>query len=206
MHLFSACFYSKLLTWININAHSTCDVATNACRLRTVSATIVNCSTLTCQHESEQNMRHSVAGCYTWTGTAEVVTNCCYFSLRKRARRWEVDWTTTHHQSSTAPFSRSSSAAISRTRRTDRLHFSQRRKRHCVAANNQALTSHEQWHLTIHSLLCWPTYLSRYSDSLRTAWSGDRIPVKARFSAPVQTGPGAHPTSYTTGTGSLSRG
>jgi len=27
--------------------------------------------------------------------------------------------------------------------------------------------------------------------------------VGARFSAPVQTGPGAHPASYTTGTGSL---
>jgi hypothetical protein len=31
----------------------------------------------------------------------------------------------------------------------------------------------------------------------------DRIPVGARFSAPVQTGPGAHPTSYTMGTGSF---
>jgi len=28
----------------------------------------------------------------------------------------------------------------------------------------------------------------------------------ARFSAPVQTSPGAHPASYTMGTGSLSRG
>jgi hypothetical protein len=28
----------------------------------------------------------------------------------------------------------------------------------------------------------------------------------ARFSAPAQTGPGAHPASYTMGTGSLSRG
>ena len=32
---------------------------------------------------------------------------------------------------------------------------------------------------------------------------GDRIPFAARFSAPVQTGPGAHPASYTTGTGSF---
>ena len=32
---------------------------------------------------------------------------------------------------------------------------------------------------------------------------GDRIPVGARFSAPVQTGPGTHPASYTTGTGSF---
>jgi len=30
--------------------------------------------------------------------------------------------------------------------------------------------------------------------------SGDRIPVEARFSVPVQTGPGAHPASYTMGT------
>jgi hypothetical protein len=33
--------------------------------------------------------------------------------------------------------------------------------------------------------------------------SGNRIPVGARFSAPVQTGPGAHQTSCTTGTGSF---
>ena len=32
---------------------------------------------------------------------------------------------------------------------------------------------------------------------------GDGIPVGARFSAPVQTGPGAHPTSCTMGTGSF---
>jgi len=30
--------------------------------------------------------------------------------------------------------------------------------------------------------------------------SGDRIPVGARFSAPVQTGRGSHPASYTMGT------
>ena len=32
---------------------------------------------------------------------------------------------------------------------------------------------------------------------------GDRIPVEARFSAPVQTSPGAHPAFYTIRTGSF---
>jgi hypothetical protein len=47
------------------------------------------------------------------------------------------------------------------------------------------------------------TVSCRYSDWLRTGQSGDRIPVEARFSAPVQTGPGAHPASCTMGTGSF---
>jgi hypothetical protein len=33
--------------------------------------------------------------------------------------------------------------------------------------------------------------------------SRDLIPVKARFTAPVQTGPGTHPASYITRTGSF---
>jgi hypothetical protein len=50
-----------------------------------------------------------------------------------------------------------------------------------------------------------PEWRSRYSDSLRAGRSGDRIPWGARFSAPVQTGPGANAPSYTMGTGSISR-
>ena len=49
----------------------------------------------------------------------------------------------------------------------------------------------------------WGVWRSRYSDWLRAGRSGDRIQVGARFSAPVQTGPGAHPASCTIGTGSF---
>ena len=39
--------------------------------------------------------------------------------------------------------------------------------------------------------------------SIHQLESRDRIPVGARFSEPVQTGPGTHPTSYEIGTGSF---
>jgi len=54
-----------------------------------------------------------------------------------------------------------------------------------------------------HINLLWAGQLSRYSDWLRAGWSGDRIPMGVRFSAPLQTGPGAHPASCTMGTGSF---
>jgi len=38
---------------------------------------------------------------------------------------------------------------------------------------------------------------------LRAGRFGDRIPMEARFSAPVQTDPGTHPASCTMGTGSF---
>jgi hypothetical protein len=48
-------------------------------------------------------------------------------------------------------------------------------------------------------------YFSPYSDSLWAGRSGDRIPVEARFFAPINTGRRAHPASSTMGTGSLSQ-
>jgi hypothetical protein len=47
------------------------------------------------------------------------------------------------------------------------------------------------------------TGITGYNDSIRAGRSGDRIQVRERFFAPVQTDPGDHPASYTVGTGSF---
>jgi hypothetical protein len=46
---------------------------------------------------------------------------------------------------------------------------------------------------------------NKYNPKLATGWTdrGSNPGGRRRFSLPVQTGPGAHPASYTTGTGSF---
>jgi hypothetical protein len=58
-------------------------------------------------------------------------------------------------------------------------------------------------YISIYYMFRWTGYLSRYGDWLRAVRSGDRIPVVGgrRFSAPVQTSPGAHPGFCIMGTG-----
>jgi hypothetical protein len=49
-------------------------------------------------------------------------------------------------------------------------------------------------------IVCGPGRSVGYRDWLGVGRSGDRIPLGARFSASVETGPGAHPASCTMGT------
>jgi hypothetical protein len=57
----------------------------------------------------------------------------------------------------------------------------------------------------VHSIgvMCGPGSAIGIATELRAGRSGDRIPMGARFSVPVQTGPGAQPASCTMGTGSF---
>jgi hypothetical protein len=57
--------------------------------------------------------------------------------------------------------------------------------------------------ITLYPLPLWAGKRSQYSDWLWAGRSRDRIPVRSRFSAPVQTGPGAHPANCTIGTRSF---
>jgi hypothetical protein len=57
------------------------------------------------------------------------------------------------------------------------------------------------WQFQFHELI----QHSRYSDWLQAGLYRDRIQMEARFSTPVQTGPGAHPSSSKMGTGYFPR-
>ena len=57
------------------------------------------------------------------------------------------------------------------------------------------------FYLCLGNFSCGPVQLSQYYDSLQAGRSGDRILAGARFSVPIQTGPGVHPASYIMGTG-----
>jgi hypothetical protein len=60
----------------------------------------------------------------------------------------------------------------------------------------------EWYHYNMTSSLKWPGSSVGIATELRAGRSGDRIPGGgARFSAPVQTGPDAHPAFCTMGTG-----
>ena len=69
---------------------------------------------------------------------------------------------------------------------------------------NTTLLHYKYQYMTAVWEKLWTGYLSLYSDWLRAGRSGDRNPAGARFSAPVQTGPGAHTASCTMDTGSFS--
>jgi len=58
------------------------------------------------------------------------------------------------------------------------------------------------------NILCVTTHFvfrNNNFTSVSAAHSGDRNPVEARFSAPIQTGPGVHPASCTMSTGFFPR-
>jgi hypothetical protein len=54
--------------------------------------------------------------------------------------------------------------------------------------------------ITVYIRTCGPGSVVGITTGYGLERSGDRIPVAARFSAPVQNGPGAHPASCTMGT------
>jgi len=60
--------------------------------------------------------------------------------------------------------------------------------------------------LYLHSRICFMACTGITDFHVRAWRSGYRIPVGASFSAPAQNDPGAHPVSYTMGTGGKAAG
>ena len=74
----------------------------------------------------------------------------------------------------------------------------------CLITNFTQIWNKKERTEIVSEARVWLHRVSRKSKPPKKfGWSGDRIPVAARFSAPVQTGPRAHPASYTVGTGSF---
>ena len=75
---------------------------------------------------------------------------------------------------------------------------------YCLFNGNNGYTNAPQCYVhTYTACLVIKCGMVSMSDWLRAGRPGDGIPVGARFSAPVQTGPGAHPASCKMGTGSF---
>ena len=91
-------------------------------------------------------------------------------------------------------------------RRSNLGHIFRGKKGHFMGRENWYVsqiktTTNTIWQ--INQTIMGPVQGSQYSDSLRAGRSRYRIPVGARFSAPVHTGPGSHPAYYAMGTGSF---
>ena len=83
------------------------------------------------------------------------------------------------------------------------LHISTEHRIECTKHTNDVATTPTEQKNIHHVTVCTCSNVQRsqYSDSLRAGRFGDRIRLWARFFAPVQTCPRAHPASYTMGNG-----
>jgi hypothetical protein len=72
------------------------------------------------------------------------------------------------------------------------------------SAHNNIYNTTNCYKKTVVMFICGPGSSGGRGTELQDGMSGDRIPVGAKFPAPVHTGPGAHPASSTMGTESFS--